>query len=64
MLFIVIDNDVMSKGYGSLATGRGGIVVPVAMGSLITEGVDTAATSARRESETTMVLWKDQWKEQ
>ena len=54
----MIDNDVMSKLAG------GGVVVPVGMGSMITEGGDTAATSARRESKTTMVLWKEQWKEQ
>ena len=55
LLFIVIDNDVMSKLAG------GGVVVPVAMGSMITEGEDAAATSARRESEKTMVMEEEQW---
>ena len=36
-------------------------MVPVAMGSMITEGEDAAATSARRESEKTMVMEEEQW---
>ena len=42
-----------------LRLAGGGVIVPVAMGSMIIEGEDTAATSARRESETTMVLWTE-----
>ena len=46
--FIVIDNDVMSQLAG------GGVIVPVAMRSMITEGEGAAATSARREREKTV----------
>ena len=37
-----------------------GVVVPVAMGSMITKGEDAAATSARRAIEKTMVMEEEQ----